>query len=137
MLVLTKSFIIDMIGSRGKFSKSNAAILILLIPAYSTWMVALGFNLMLSRLSFAMGRPRLFTLPTLFGYFIANIVRVSVWIFTHAFALSIIFGALVELLVSVAVMIAVAFKGAAFRSSALSDINPTPAPSAADGFVGS
>lgn len=135
-LIATRPFLLGLVGNRGKFSASNAAVLFSLIPAYSAWMVALGLNLMLARLSFAMGRARLFTLSTLLGYLVANTARVFVWSPHHDFALSIILGAFVELTVAVLVMVAVAVKGAAFRSSAPSGINPTSAPTAVDGFVG-
>lgn len=136
-LIATRPLLLGLVGNRGKFSAANAVVLFSLIPAYSAWMVALGLNLMLARLSFAMGRARLFTLPTLLGYLLANTVRVLVWSPHHDFALSIILGAFVELAVAVVVMTAVSLKGAAFRSSAPSAISPTSAPTAVDGFVGS
>ena len=137
VLIGARPVLMHLIGNRGRFSASNAATLFPLIPAYSAWMIALGFNLMLARLSFAMGRARLFTVPTLIGYVIANSARVFIWLPHHDFGLAIMSGAFVELSIAAMVAISVVLLGRADRPAIPEVVGTLSTPAAMDTHIAS
>lgn len=105
VLIFARLWLPELVGTSSRFSADNAELLASLVPAYSLWLIAQGTSMMVSRLSFVMGRARLFTIATTVGYGIAIAGRILVW---HAmdFASAIALGAAIEAGVAIAIFIA-------------------------------
>lgn len=95
----------------GLTHSSNGLLLAGLIPSYSLWLVAQGTNMMLSRLSFARGAVRIYTVITVTGYFLANGARYYVWS-RWGFGPAIAVGSATELAASLIILATLALRRA-------------------------
>lgn len=110
LILLSVMIIAGSFFARGHDLGPSAMLIIGLVPAYCTWMVAQGVNMMMNRLSFARGTIRTYTAVTIAGYGIASIGRFLAWK-AAGFATAIAVGGGIEIAAAAAIICVHARKG--------------------------
>lgn len=78
-------------------NSNEARLVFAVLPAYAVWLIAVGLNGTISRISFASSRERFYTIATILSYLMANIGRLIMFANDGNLFSIIVAGALVEL----------------------------------------